>query len=110
MLLRTFLLQAGRVTLQALALSAILGSGVAVALVSGAEPALSLMGADAGGAGALHDLSRDYLVLRYEGFGAAHRRGACSVPLATRPGDAGCCSAVKLQLMLAPSLVMFRKP
>jgi len=52
------------VTLQALALSAVLGSGVAAALVWGAEPVLTLMGADAAGAAQLHDLSRDYLVIR----------------------------------------------
>lgn len=55
--------QAGRVTLQALVIAAVLGTGVAGALVWGAEPALTAMGADAA-SGQLHDLSRDYLVIR----------------------------------------------
>ena len=56
-------LQAGRVTLQALAVAGLLGTVVALALIWGAEPALSALGADAS-SGPLHDLSLDYLRIR----------------------------------------------
>ena len=56
-------LQAGRVTLQALAVAGVLGTVVAVALIWGAEPALTALGADAT-SGPLHDLSLDYLRIR----------------------------------------------
>ena len=78
-------LQAGRVTLQALALSGVLGTGVALLLTLGAEPALALMGADPS-SGALHHLSRDYLVIRWETAAPRpwRRPVGCRVPRSTR--------------------------
>lgn len=58
-------LQAGRVTLQAIAVAGLLGTVVALALIWGAEPALTAMGADAT-SGPLHDLSLDYLRIRWD--------------------------------------------
>jgi hypothetical protein len=57
-------LQAGRVTLQALAVAAVLGTAIALALIWGAERALSTMGADLT-SGPLHDLSLEYLRIRW---------------------------------------------
>ena len=61
--LRSLHLQAGRVTLQALVIAALLGTGVCGALLLGADSALVLMGADAGN-GQLHSLAKEYLLIR----------------------------------------------
>ncbi len=69
-------LQAGRVTLQALAVAGLLGTAVALALIWGAEPALTTLGADAT-SGPLHDLSLDYLRIRCSVVPQHRRQDAC---------------------------------
>ena len=56
--------RAGKVTLQALALSGVLGGVLAGGLVVWAEPALALMGAGPE-TGSVHDLALQFLLIRW---------------------------------------------
>jgi len=55
--------QAGRLTLQATVIAALLGVAVSAALLFGADGALALMGTDPA-AGELHDAAKQYLTVR----------------------------------------------
>lgn len=58
-------------TLQALVLAVLLGTGVCGALLLGADGALALMGADAS-TGELHSLAKEYLLVRCVHLAALH--------------------------------------